>query len=269
MKILPVILSAFALALSVIYSSCNNRPKDVLTDKEMVDLLTDLQIAQAYYSTSGAGSQRINRDSITESVLKKHNVSHEQLDSTVAYYGRNMDDYYLLFEKVEQNLREISGQSAESIKEDDIWPYSHFAAFFPGQMTNGITFSIPADQLERGSSVDWRMRVTRPDGIELTLGVEYMDGSASIVTRNVSGNRNLSLGVMTDTALNAKRIFGTMMVPEQSLPLWADSIRLVTLEYDSLEYSRYRSQKFIAAPMKKTPKQEARDTVKTDSLRRQ
>lgn len=230
----------------LLLSGCDKRPEHVIPEKEMVELLTDMQLAQAYFHTSASGQN--GRADMTESILEKHDVSQEDLDSTIAYYGRNMDEYYLLYQKVEKNLRARSGRTEESVSEDDIWPYSRFAAFFPGQMAEGITFSMPADGLDPGAMLDWRLRVTSPEGVEMMMGVEYENGIASVARKSAAGNSSPHLSIITDTAFVVKRIFGTLSVPRSSLPLWADSIRLVKTEFDSLEYQKIRSQKRVYPP---------------------
>ena len=216
----------------------------------MVDLLSDIELAHAYYSTADPTHQ-IKNDQLTEAVLQKHNVSQEQLDSTLAYYGRNIDEYYQLYDKVIKNLSARSGQTEDVIVENDIWPYSRFASILPDQITGGITFSMPAEDIEPGESVDWRMRLTSSEGVDLTLGVEYQNGMTSLVKRSAQGNKSLQLSLITDTALQAQRIFGIMTVPQNTLPVWVDSIRLVKIEYDSLEYRKINSQKRIYRPTKR------------------
>lgn len=241
--------------------SCNKRPEGVLSESEMEELLTDLELADAYYLSSPSGSDKA---ALTEAVLKKHGVSQEELDSTIAYYGRNIDEYYALYEKVEKRLQKKSGHAEEPSEEDDIWPYSRFAAYMPGQMSDGITFSIPAEDLAPGNSIDWRMRLSSAVNADIMLGVEYENGVTMIVKKNGQGGQPLQLNLITDTALVAKRIFGTMSIPTASRPIWADSIRLIKLEYDSLEYPRIRSQKKIYRSLPKPAVEEIPDTVTND-----
>lgn len=257
LKTKPMVFSIRNMAVPLIMlgvfasTSCDRRPEGVLSEKETVDLITDMQIAQAYYSTAGPSAGKIDRRELFESVLSKHGVTHQQLDSTIAYYGRNMDEYYLLYEKVEKNLRTKNGQLEESLNEDDIWPFSRFAAFLPGQSSDGITFSIPAEDITPGNTLDWRMRLTSPEGVEILLGVEYEEGGASLVKKNAAGNRSLQIKLLTDTARTPRRVFGSMTVPQSFLPLWADSIRLVRSDFDSLEYYRIHQQKLISSPSRR------------------
>lgn len=238
-----VLVSLFSLLMS----SCSGKPDHVLDEGKMVDVMTDMQMAEAYYSTSSGPKTYVDKETLKESVLQKHGVSQEDLDSTIAYYGRNIDDYFRLYGKVEQKIRERSqGALAEIVgSETDIWPYGSFAMLMANQASEGFTFSFPIPDVEPGTQLEWRFRVTKPEGVEAVFGVEYENGVSMVQKKNPGSSRSLSLALQTDTAVRAKRTFGFMTVPTSAMPLWVDSIRLVTIEFDSLTYNRIRSQKTI------------------------
>lgn len=254
----------FLLLLLLVYG-CNHKPKEVLPEDEMVDLLTDLQLAEGYLNSAGPNS--VERDALIASVLKKHGVSQAQLDSTIAYYGRNIDEYYLLYNKVENNIRKKSFNASNvevNPQADDIWPYNRFAALFPNQTSNGITFSFPADNLESGNTLEWKFRLPNSEQIDASFGVEYTNGLISLINRNSSNLRGVSIELQTDTSLVAKRIFGSMTSYELNHLLWVDSIQLVKLPFDSLNYYKIRSQKSIFPPQpkpKETPTEEPTDSI--------
>ena len=236
--------------LAVIDISCKKTPEGVLNESEMVDLLTDMQLAEAYYNTTPGGVKKIDKNILLESVLHKHGVTHAELDSSIAYYGRNLDDFYILYNKVEKKLQggNLGSQSQEKVSADDIWPYSRFAAVSKNQTSNGIIFSFPAENILPGTSLEWNMRLTSPEGVEAMLGVEYDNGYSSIYKKRAAGNRSLSVSLQTDTAYKPKRIFGVMTVAPTAMPLWVDSLRLTKTEFDSLTYDRIRMQKLFPKP---------------------
>lgn len=242
----------------IMSGGCNKRPEGVLSENDMVDLLADIELAEAYYNTTAGPGSGITREMLIESVLQKHGVTHAELDSTMAYYGRNIDDYYALYEKVETKLRKRSneGTDEQTRQEDDIWPYSRFASFLPNQTSDGIVFSMGADEIQPGNTLEWAMRLTSTEGVELMLGVDYADGGSSLIKKNSSGTRTLQINLQTDTVRQPKRIYGVMKLPERARPVWADSIRLIKSEYDSMNYSKIRSQNNIWRPIVK------KDTLK-------
>ena len=261
--ILRSILFSSAVTGIMVLTGCSRRPPGILSDEEMVEFLSDLELAEAYYNTSGPG--KIERDVLIESVLLKHGVSHEQLDSTLSYYGRNMDEYSMLYEKVENKLKAENNNSEALDATNDIWPYSHYASILPVQATDGIIFSMPAGGLQKGSSLEWRMRLSDGDNFDGMLGVEYESGPISYVKKNLNG-RSIKISIQTDTALTAKRIFGSIVVAPDYMPLWADSIRLIRTDLDSMTYSQIHQQRNVY-PARKAPVQAAvADSIRKDSV---
>lgn len=254
-------IAILAVATAFVFGACRKRPKDVLAENDMVDLLVDLQLADAYYSTTSSSPDRVDRKILVESVLEKHGVSREQLDSTISYYGRNMDEYSALYDKVETRLRRESGKNQTEEEKDDIWPYSRFAAIFPNMVSDGISFSFPAEDVAPGSALEWYMRLSAAEGAEAMLGVEYENGNSTFVRKNPSNQRNMQLTLQTDTGQPVKRVFGVMTVPTKNMPVWADSIRLTRADYDSLAYYKIRQQKIVRPPQPKPAPSAETDSV--------
>lgn len=249
-----LMISLFALYLC----GCQKSQKDVLSEDKMVKVLTDIELADAYFNTTVPGPGRPKREDLIAAVLEKHGVSESQLDSTVVYYGKNMDEYYSLYEKVEKNLRLKSGNIVEDTGED-IWPYSSFAFFGDNQWTDGIIFSFPAKDLMPGNSLEWKLRMTSPESFEVVLGGEYENGMVTYNKKNSTG-RNVQISLQTDTAYKIKRIFGSLNIPRSSYPIWADSIQLNKTEFDSLTYSKINTQRKQYRPVPK-PKEETNDST--------
>lgn len=233
---------------SLALGGCKKRPKDVLSEDRMVDLLVDIQLADAYFSVSSAARNKQERELLIESVLEKHDVSPSHLDSTISYYGRNLDDYSKLYEKVEKKLRKINHpeKDIEETEANNIWPYRQFAVLSPNQATDGIVFSFPTADIEPGASIEWQLRLSSSQGVEMTLGVDYIEGKTTLTKKTAAGNKQMNLGLQTDTALNVERIYGLMTAPSGSLPLRVDSIRLIKTDYDSLNYYKIRQQKTMS-----------------------
>ena len=90
------------------------RPSKVLSDDEMASLVADLEIAEGYVQTQTLGDR--DGDRLVEYVIEKHGVSREEFDSTMAWYGRNVDVYYDIIPKVEQQLEQRRRKLPEAMK---------------------------------------------------------------------------------------------------------------------------------------------------------
>lgn len=228
-------------------SACSKRPEGVLSDDEMVSLLTDMQLAEAYVNVSHISS--VDGDALTESVLKAHGVSREELDSTLKWYGKNIDTYNELFAKVDKNIdrkrRSIINDSGEAQEESsgNLWPYPYQMMISPLGNTDVLMFSIPAEDFSKGDVVNWRMRLNSDNEVSVSLGVDYSDGSGTQVIRTLSGTRRIDMKVQSDSSKTVKRIFGVMRPRKTgAVPVWADSISLTLAPLDTTRYYYFHSQ---------------------------
>lgn len=263
----PLVIAATAFLFA---SGCVKRPSKVLSDDEMASLVADLEIAEGYVQTQTLGDR--DGDRLVEYVIEKHGVSREEFDSTMAWYGRNVDIYYDIIPKVEHQLelrrRKASGGD-EVNPVTDLWPYSRHAVIGENGPGSTLRFSIPITSLAKGDRVSWklRMRVARP--VSALLGVEYGDGRRHYVSRNISNGRKVEMMLQTDTAAQVNLIFGYLMADRRAdLPLWLDSIALGHQPVDSTQYFKISSQHNYYKPRpRKELELERRERARMDSIR--
>ena len=73
-----------AIFSASIFLGCDRRPKEVLSEKEMVSLMADMQLAEACLNSSAVSvHSRDGRLELGRSVLAAHGVTQEQLDTTL------------------------------------------------------------------------------------------------------------------------------------------------------------------------------------------
>lgn len=254
----------------MLLAGCNDRPKGVLSDKKMAEVVADMEIAEAYVQnqpmpgdenrTDEGGpdahykKQESYKEMMMSSVLKRHSVSKEDFDSSMVWYGRNIDAYYKLDVKVKQNLDKrrhklaaiASSKSGETETDaaPDLWPYERMAMLSENSGSELLSFSLDASALRKGESVEWKGRFRNALEATIMLGVEYKDGSATYVSRTTDTQKKFIINLQTDTALEPSRVFGYLHLNDRNgLPEWIDSIALHALPFDSMQYYRYNSQK--------------------------
>ena len=247
---MPKTLISYFLFLFFIiaFFSCGDRPSDVLREKEMVNLMVDMELAEAYLNTQNTLSGR-DREEIGKRVIASHGVSEETLDTTLAWYGRNMDEYSELFEKVDKEIEKrkkkyIEPEGLVKNETDNLWQYNSHLVLSPLSGKDAFSFSIPYPDIEKGDIINLSLFLPNSASVKTTLGVEYNDGYGEAVVSNISKNR-MQLELQTDSGKIVNRIFGTMHVKEEkSLPLFIDSISIKGMPIDTLNYrSKRRSQK--------------------------
>lgn len=263
-----------AAIAAMLVSGCRKRPDGVLSDKEMIDLMADMQLAESYsdYEYSGP-NLRDYRNGLAESVLLQHGVSREELDSTLSWYGRNLDDYSNLFEKVDKRITEKRKVSLktdgpdEEVQGDMLWPYTQNGVISNLGNSDGWVVSIPAPGLEKGDMLEWTMHLPLPANLVGVLGVDYEDGTGEAVSSNFSSRMSMDLRLQTDTGKTVDRIYGTMRLKDDlKTAVFVDSIKLRRLPFDSLEFSKYRNQKRYGIPVRFSKKDEKKDSVLADKI---
>lgn len=244
------------MSLIIGASSCEKRPDKVLSDSEMEDLMTDLMIAEAYEQSSASDAMPDSiRRSIGDAVLKSHDVDRETLDSTFAWYARNLDDYYRLYAKVERRLAKLSKEAGANIDPDknrnDIWPLTKHLQFSPFANGNSLVFRLPGNTVAPGEKLEWHMHLNSESKVDMELGIDYENGTTSIARREFNGTRSISLSVIADSALTPRRVFGVVRLNRRDMPAWADSIYLSKLPFDSITYSAYPMQRRLTPPARR------------------
>ena len=248
-KSLWAVTIVFCLTMVVVTGACGRRPRNVISEDKMVDLMVDMEIAEAYVSTthSASGTERIE---MGKRVLKSHDISEEQLDTTLAWYGRNMDEYTKLFEKVDKEIEKRQKKYTEvpglmPKESDNLWPYNQHLILSPLSGSEIFSFSLPSPQVEKGDRIKLTFAMPNQFGLKTTLGVEYTNGTGDAIVSNNSARKNLDITLHTDTSKTVSRIFGILNVKDiKNQTVYFDSIRIVTEPFDSLSYvSGRRSQK--------------------------
>lgn len=261
------ILLVFSLVLLIVSESCSRRPDGVLPDKEMVELIADMEIVEAYMQKHYSGYYHDSiRDSAVQWVLEKHGLTKADFDSTMTWYGRNIDEYRNLFEKVDSELadrqRRISGESVQIENTSDLWPYTRHILISDKASTNNLAFSIPSSEIQKGDKIIWKMRLNGLFSGNYLLGVDYENGTTSYAYQSQNSNKSVEMALQTDTSLDVKRIFGYVRVNEDhSLPVWIDSIALQRTPVDTTQYYRIFSQRKYYGPHKREIKGENADSM--------
>lgn len=242
------LLLSCILLVFLITTGCS-RPSNVLSEDKMVDLMVDMELTEAYLNTQPSVSNS-TRTEMGRRVLELHGVSEESLDTTLAWYGRNMDSYEALFAKVDKEIMkkrkkytDVPGQ--KSTEADNLWIFGEHQILSPLAGTDIFSFSFPNNDIAKGSKVELSMYLPNPVGGKGMFGVEYKDGHGEAAINNFSSRNKITITLQTDTAQEVRKLFGQIAFKDlKEEPLYIDSISIRTLPIDSTEYrSTKRSQK--------------------------
>lgn len=248
--------SIIALITLILLTGCSHRPSNVLSDDKMVKLLVDMELAEAYTNTTSTSTSNQDRIELGLRVLKAHGVTEEQLDSSLSWYGKNIDEYAELFEKVDKEINkrrdkymEIPGTKEKEA--DNLWPFSPHLVLSDLSGHDALTFTLPYPELEKGEILEITMSLPNPTGIKGTFGVEYSDGSGEALTSSFNSKNHLDMTLPTDTGKKVSKVFGIFQIKDKkSMPMYMDSIMIKGLPYDSLNYrTKRRSLKHFSGEL--------------------
>ena len=253
------------ICLMLIATGCRKRPKGVLSDDDMVQLIADMEVAEVFIQQHGEMLYNDSaRDKAVQWVLDRRGIDRADFDSTISWYGKNMDTYSNLYAKVDEELakrqRQATGDESAIIQSGkDLWPYSRHLIMSELMNSNAITFSLPGDEIEKGDRLNLKMRTRGLQSGAVLLGVDYDNGTSSYYHTNQNGSSKIDVSLQTDTSKTVKRIFGYVRAKELNKTVWLDSISLERIALDTTLYYRIFSQRRGSLPSKRVP-------VKKDSI---
>lgn len=263
----------------VILSGCSKRPKDILSEDKMVAVMADLQVAEAYERAGDTNDflKGKNREILGKSILLQHGVSSEEMDSTLAWYGRNMDEYSKLYKKIdiELNKRQLkyaraAGESENEGPSADLWPYGRHFAIDNNTYSDGLVVNIPVTELQPGDKITWKMATQGATARLLTLGVDYDNGTAEISKVNNRGfEKWVEASIQTDTALTVNRIFAIARFEHSNPRVFIDSVQLIHIPFNKGEVQRGGYQRKVGLTGRKIilpPDTSANSSLVPDSI---
>lgn len=247
--------TATILLITILFVGCSRRPKDILSEDKMVAVMADIQIAEAYERSGNANEflQGKNRELLGRGILMQHGVTVEEMDSTLAWYGRNMDEYSKLYKKIdaELNKRQLkyaraAGESENEGPSADLWPYGRHFVVDDRSMTDGIVVNLPVTELSPGDKIIWKMTTQGATGRNLTLGVDYSNGTSEISKiTNRSFDKWVEASIQTDSTLTVERIFAIAGFEHTAPRVFVDSVQLLHLPFNRDEYQRNGFQRKV------------------------
>lgn len=251
-----------AACFFIISGGCSRRPAHVLSDSKTSDLLADLFIAEAFVQANPSAYHTDSaRKVLRQSVLADHGVTQTDLDSTLAWYGRHIDDYVKLYDDVEKRIAKrrdkfMAAHSATDAGGQTLWPYSPVQTLKRGAGRSQIGFSLDSTAVSTGDRLNWNMYMRgMTKELTLVMGAEYPDGETRYLLKNVRHDGKDNIKLQIDSLQKPLRIYGYIYLdPAESARVWLDSIKIEVEPMEREEYGRIHAQhRFNAHEAKRKP----------------
>lgn len=98
----------FVLVTSLLLVACEKRPKGVLNQNDMINILTDLHKLDGSMSAKGLPYNEFDlKNEYYVSVLDKYEITQAQFDSSLVWYSKNPKNFDKIYDKVIEHLTDI------------------------------------------------------------------------------------------------------------------------------------------------------------------
>lgn len=281
MKKLMICLVA-VMALLFCVSSCKpSLPSGVLSKGKMTDILYDyhLALAMAHMDDSGDKGQSL---AYREAVLRKHDVTSAEFDSSMVYYMRHtelLEDVYKdLTDRYNNEITAMGGSAKEggefanlSATGDtaNVWNLATSMVFMPVKPFNSTSFDIKVDStFHKGDRLmlDFDAQFIYQDGMRngvAMLAVQFGNDSIAQRTIMIQSTQHYSVELSDDDSLGIKSVKGYFMLMNGDNGTGVSSqttLKLMFLEH--IKLIRMHPQKPVAAPAGSS------SSASSDSLRK-
>ena len=253
MRHIPFCICMLFLAACIM--ACGvERPKGILSDKEMEEVLYDYHAAKVL-GDNEPSSQKYKTTIYYMSVFRKHNITEEQFDSTLAWYSKNPETFNKVYQKVIKRIQDekgalersiaISGKGRSSTMKGDsvnIWngvpmftltglPYDNRVTF---HFENDLNFE-DNDTLKLNARIRYlnatTQRIRAEEAAVISLSLRYRNDSVISRLQKVTTDRKQTFTLYANSLGRIREVYGFIYFPKQkdNRIMLADSVSLIRL----------------------------------------
>lgn len=225
-------LSAIALmfVISLCMMSCKpGVPKEYIQPGDMEDILFDYHIADGMANQS-MKDRAVYQRAYRLAVLKKHEVTQAQFDSSMVYYMRHTDRLHTIYENLSKRLTEEAQSLGSSMGDmggsylsasgdtTNIWKGERSLLLVPQVPFSQYSYYVKADSsFHKGDAIllKFDAQFIYQDGMRdglAVMSVRFSNDSVSSQVLHISSSTGFSLQIKDDKHLGVKEIRGFFML---------------------------------------------------------
>ena len=242
------VLGLFSL-LFLFMVACSRAPKGIISEKKMQNLLTDMHLADAIISSDPSNFHNDEeKKALYQSVYDKHRVTEDVYDSSLVWYGKNLDVYMQVYNMaltdVKKKIEELGVIEPEKVlyaNEDtvDIWSIDKYYEFRLSSLSNSLIFNlIPDEEFSHGSIFVFGLRVMglmsgMQSPVEVHLHAEQND-TTIVVKNNITSNGYHEMILRTLAIHRVRRVYGYVRFNESTVPyhtIYLNDISMMKYRY--------------------------------------
>ncbi len=236
-------------------TSCDSTPDYVMSHEKMAYYLADLYTAETIAEINRSDYRTDSAKKVLkQSVMAKHDVTPEQVDTSFVWYGHNIEDYIEVHDRVIEILNEnianaktgengYNGVVGDSV---DTWQWSDHIAINDLSPSRVIDFELSMDDnWQKGDIYTWAIKFTNNrNPINWGITAEYADGKIEFMYSVINNEGWSKLKFQSDSTQMPKRISGYLMTSSvKGENVYLDSISLYRDRVKPhLYHERYRQR---------------------------
>jgi hypothetical protein len=103
----------------IFFTGCifNTTPKGIIHKSEMISLLTDIHLVDAYAGMLGQDTVKQPAANLYNSVFIKHHTDSVQFRKSLEYYSREPQKFSDMYQKVQENLVSLDSEMVRKYRE--------------------------------------------------------------------------------------------------------------------------------------------------------
>lgn len=231
--------------------ACSKVPDGILSERKMKDVMIDMYLAEGLIGNDPMlFSDSIHRDALYQSIFRKHKITQAVYDSSLVWYGKNLDILVQVYDLAINDLNErvralgdIQASAAPSSNQDsiDIWPRRNIHIFTPSALFNGVTFDIRPDRPYSSGSVFvfgmyfWGITDNMPFKPELRISIDQGD-TTIYANKKITKDGYYNTIVRGLPTKRVDRVYGYIRMDNTNTDyykVYVDSLNLMKYNYGS------------------------------------
>lgn len=252
----------FVLLLGSLLVACSKTPEGVLSEKQMQAVQVDMQLAEAFIGMNNKDfPDNAHKEALYKSVFRKHGITEALYDSSLVWYGQNLDIYMAVYDRIladldkqQKALGDVQATASPVTKQDsiDIWPRRTSLELMPDALFNGVTFSIqPESPYSSGSSFVlgmnvWGMNANMQYQPEIRLSADQGDTIVTVFNKIRRDGYQETILKSVPTK-QVKRVYGYIFLNN------ADSTSYRKIYLDDINLMKYNYGRLAETPNDSVP----------------
>ena len=227
-----------ALGLGML-AGCNKTPKEIIAPDDMACLMADTYMLEGVVDFNmGRYATDSSRLVLKRSLYARRGYTQQQVDTSLAWYGRHIEEYVDVCDKavdiLKQRQQDLATANAQAISiagdSVNIWPGAPHLAIGSSTPTRFLTFDIPADSnWHNGDTYELRYKLINSNrALKAQMLVDYAGGVTEIADGKGQSQGVSSLKINVDSTKTPRRLYGYLDLGEKTGESFhIDSLQLI------------------------------------------